>query len=333
MEYDPEHLRPTFRLKQGTPGRSYALDIAARIGLPEDLLARARTLAGGGSVGLEEVITSLEAREVALREETERLAAARLSLAESEADQRAAEAALVRRERELGRHSRAAIDESVREARESLRAIVRDAQQAGTARAAEAGRAALAEVAEEARRRFPVDEPATNAPAALAVGMRVHVPSMDAQGVVVKLPDSRGRVKVTVGAITLDVDADSLGIGTAPPRPKTPAWMTPAKGSARAPAASPASTADSDALTMTFPTASTTLDLRGERVDEAVGKVEAFLDRAALDGRSPVFVIHGHGTGALRKAVREYLGRSHYVRKFQPGGKGQGGDGVTVVEI
>ena len=84
---------------------------------------------------------------------------------------------------------------------------------------------------------------------------------------------------------------------------------------------------------MAFQNAGNTLDLRGHRVDEALAKMEAFLDRAALDGRSPVFIIHGHGTGALRAAVREQLARSVYVRRSQPGGKGQGGDGVTVIEL
>ncbi|HXI55600.1 MAG TPA: Smr/MutS family protein, partial [Polyangia bacterium] len=339
MEYDPEHLRPTFRLKTGTPGRSYALDIAQRMGLPDELLARARALAGDASVGLEEVIANLEAREAALRDETAQLTEAREALAASEAEQRQAAEALQRREKELARHSRAAIEESVREARESLRAIVRDAQQAGTARAAEEARLTLTQAAQTALQKFPADEPSVAAPPPLAVGARVHVPAMDADGIVVKLPDARGRVKVTVGAITLDVEAASLGAGGTRPIDKRVAGSAgrlSAPRSSPAPTSSPASSSppsDLDALALSFPTAATTLDLRGERVDEAVARMESFLDRAALDGRSPVFVIHGHGTGALRKAVREHLSRSHYVRRFQPGGKGQGGDGVTVIDL
>src|SRR5258708_23600429 len=87
MEYDAQHLRPTFRLKQGTPGRSYALDIAARMGLPDDVLARARALAGETSVGLEDAIANLEAREAALRDETARRAEAGAALAQSQARQ------------------------------------------------------------------------------------------------------------------------------------------------------------------------------------------------------------------------------------------------------
>ena len=73
--------------------------------------------------------------------------------------------------------------------------------------------------------------------------------------------------------------------------------------------------------------------MRGQRADEALRQVEAFLDRRALDGADSIFVIHGHGTGALRKAVREYLANSRYVARFRPGGPGEGGDGVSVVSV
>jgi dsDNA-specific endonuclease/ATPase MutS2 len=80
-------------------------------------------------------------------------------------------------------------------------------------------------------------------------------------------------------------------------------------------------------------TASNTLDVRGQRADEALTELEAFLDRTALEGADTVFVIHGHGTGALRKAVREFLATSPYVERFRPGGAGEGGDGVSVVSL
>jgi DNA mismatch repair protein MutS2 len=86
-------------------------------------------------------------------------------------------------------------------------------------------------------------------------------------------------------------------------------------------------------LAVTRPSADNTLDLRGHRAGDAADEVTSYLDRAALEGRSPVFVIHGHGTGALRKVVRELVKHSPYVRRWAPGGKGQGGDGVTVIEL
>ena len=324
MEYDVTSLRPTFRLVLGAPGRSYALDIATRMSLPPALVDRARTLAGAASVGLEATIAGLAAREGEVATEARRLSEARAALTAAEESQRAAATALERRERELGRHSREAIEESVREARESLRAIVRDAQRAGTARAAEEARGALAGVAAAALARLPPPALAARPepPPSLAAGARVFVPSMGVQGVVARAADARGRVKVTVGALTVDVDAAELGEGA-----------TAAKARPAAAPAGPVRGGGPDELAIVIQNASNTLDLRGQRADEALRAVEAFLDRAALGGTSPVILVHGHGTGALRKEVRAYLAGSPYVARWLPGEPRQGGDGVSVVEL
>jgi DNA mismatch repair protein MutS2 len=366
MEYDAAGLAPTFRVRVGVPGRSYALDIATRMGLPPGVLARARALAGAGTVALEEVIATLEAREAALGRETDRLAAARAELEASTEDQRAAREALERRERELGRHARAAIELAVREAREAIRAIVRQAQEAGSARAAEAARLALAETAGAALRQLPVGASTPDgggvgvvAAARLRVGDEVRVPALGAKGQVVKPPDDRGRLKVTVGKVTVDLHVSELGPDAAGPRGSeappgsvrggaTDPSVTRrrpdirrAEARAAALAGSPAvpsgdgggAGASGDAMAWAIQNATNTLDLRGRRADDVLDAVDTYLDRAALEDRSPVFIVHGHGTGALKKIVRAHLAASSYVRRWAPGGKGQGGDGVTIVEI
>ena len=78
---------------------------------------------------------------------------------------------------------------------------------------------------------------------------------------------------------------------------------------------------------------SQTLDLRGYRVEEALDEIEAYLDKASLVNLSPVYIIHGHGTGALKQVIRDYLMHSPYVAKFRPGENAEGGDGVSVVDI
>jgi DNA mismatch repair protein MutS2 len=375
MEYDAAGLTPTFRVRIGVPGRSYALDIAARMGLPAAVLERARALAGTTTVALEEVIATLEAREAALGRETERLAEARALLEASTEDQRTAREALDRRERELGRHARAAVELAVREAREAIRAIVRQAQEAGSARAAEAARHALASTAEAALRQLP--SPAVReggaaggalaSPDALKVGARVRVPALGgAGGTVVKPPDERGRLKVAVGKVTVDLHVSELGdaepggprgaatgLGAAqqvasptamggtggagvaamrrrPDIRRAEARAAALAGDLPAPAAEAAS---SDAIAWAIQNDRNTLDLRGRRADDVIDAVDTYLDRAALEDRSPVFIVHGHGTGALKKIVRAHLAASSYVRRWAPGAKGQGGDGVTVVEV
>ncbi len=166
MEYDLQKLRPTFRLKDGVPGRSYAFDIAARIGLPTAVLDRARALMDAGNLGLEETLRNLQEREQSLERSNQALETARRELeqakqelaAQTDASQAAA-AALTRRERELAVRSREAIDAAVREAREAIAEIVREAKRTRTAQAVEAARAALERKAKETTAALPEAEP------------------------------------------------------------------------------------------------------------------------------------------------------------------------------
>jgi DNA mismatch repair protein MutS2 len=331
MEYDLERLRPTFRLAVGAPGRAYAFDIAARMGLPEALLERARTLAGGSSVGLESAIARLEAREAALGRDAERLAEAEASARATAEAQREAAEALTRREGDLGHRSREAVEAAIAEAREEIRGVVRRAQEGGTARAAEAGREELARVGAEALAKLPRPDarPAVERPA-LELGARVRVERLGASGVIAQLPDARGRAKVTVGKMTVEVGADELQPIAGPPRQAARVATAATKGS-QSPARDVRSS--DDALALVSQGSSPTADLRGQTGDEALAAVEAALDRAALSGQSHLVVVHGHGTGALRKRVRAYLDDSPYVARWAPGTSRQGGDGVSIVEL
>ncbi len=332
MEYDSERLAPTFRLKDGTPGRSYAFDIAARMGLPQGLLDRARELAGDATVGIEQVLATLQAREEALARETVRLEEARQELTDHADDQRAAIEALEKRERELARHSREAIEAAVREARDAIRAIVRQAQQAGSSSAAEEARRALSVTARAALDALPEEPIPDRPPIELSPGAWVFLPSMGANAVVARAPDARGRLKVNIGALGVEVDAAEVLPGRRG-EPLPSASRFPAGAPRREPVARQEQSQEEVTLALTSPSARNTLDLRGQRADEALDAIEPFLDSAALEGRSPVFVIHGHGTGTLKKVIREYLNRSPYVRRWTPGSKAQGGDGVSVIEL
>ena len=328
MAYDLEALRPTFRLASGAPGRSYAFDIAARMGLPEALLERARALAGASSVGLEAVIARLQVREGELVKQSERLTEAEAAAAAATEAQREAAAALTRRERELGLKAREAVETAIAETRAALGQIVRQAQEAGSARAAEAGRAELERVAADALARLPA--PAKPAPTAtpLAAGARVFVERLNADGVVIEPADKRGHLKVAVGAMTIEVSVEEVG----------PA-KTSAREAARARGARPAASPSRDAappgddLALIAATPRRTLDVRGQNGDEAVAAMDAYMDRAALAGETHVVVVHGHGTGALRKRVRAHLDASPYVARWAPGTPRQGGDGASIIEL
>ena len=285
--------------------------------------ARARALAGAATVGLEEVIAKLESREQSLAAEADLLAKARVEIEATAGDQRAAAEKLRAREKELALESRRAIEEAVSEAREAIRAIVRQAQEAGSARAAEQARRAIDATARAATAELPPEPPPPGEPIANpTVGMLVFVPSLKSDGTIVKI--AKWHVKVAIGALNFDVKPAELRGAKRPP--------STVKTSRRESNAAPLVGAG-DSTQYAIPSQTNTLDLRGLRADEAVTEVELYLDKASLEGKTPIFVLHGHGTGALKKVIREYLARSPYVRRWRAGEKGQGGDGVSVVDL
>jgi DNA mismatch repair protein MutS2 len=162
--------------------------------------------------------------------------------------------------------------------------------------------------------------------AQLEIGARVRVESLGADGVVAQPPDARGRAKVTVGKMTIEIGADELRPLAATPR-------RAARAATAATAGTRGSGGGEDALALVSKLGSPTVDLRGQTGDDALAQVEAALDRAALAGQSHLVVVHGHGTGALRKRVRAYLDESAYVARWAAGSSRQGGDGVSVVEL
>jgi DNA mismatch repair protein MutS2 len=129
--------------------------------------------------------------------------------------------------------------------------------------------------------------------------------------------------------MTFEVTADELG------PPKTTAREAARSQGAKAPrggqGAAPA--AQGDDLALVAATPKRTVDVRGQNGDDALAAIDAYLDRAALSGETYVVVVHGHGTGALRKRVRTHLDSSPYVARWAPGTPRQGGDGASIVEL
>lgn len=286
MEYDLAALSPTFRLKDGLPGRSYALDIAARMGMPDGVLDRARELLGGSTLGLEEVLRGLEERAQTLARAEAALDDARLELERRAGEEHAAARKLVARERELALGARDEVEKAVRQAREAIAEVVAEARKARSVREISAASDKLDKTARAVQSGLPAHDPLT----------------LDVS-----------KLKEALAARALGVKSGPQGLAKVT-RPQAVVAADPIP-------------------VMVLQSRANTCDLRGMRVDEALAKVEAYLDQSVLDGADAVFIIHGHGTGVLRKVVREYLATSHYVERFRAGGAGEGGDGVSVVTV
>jgi DNA mismatch repair protein MutS2 len=325
-------MTPTFRLALDVPGRSSALAVARRFGMPGTVIERAERFLSREDVTFESVVERLN----------DERAAFDLARQAAETREREAEAARVRfeaaiaeaRERDKKTVSREAeaLLASVRRAREELRAAQAKlrAKKPSEQEIHDAGRA-LERVAAEVAIGGELEHlvlPAGRAEAPrervraadLKKGARVWVTKLRAEAEVIEV--SGANVRVAAGPLKLSVSIDELRV------PSEPARDAPAPRGAQAPRREPPR---QESLETAFATSDNTCDLRGLRADDALSLATTFLDRSLNAGRKVAFLVHGHGTGALREVIRKDLKESPYVSYFRPGTQEEGGDGVTVV--
>ena len=331
--FDLETMTPTFALAVGVPGSSSALAVARQYGLPSTVLERAQRFLSREDQSFESVVKRLHDERAALElarhaaEEREReAAAARARLEQEIALAKSREKQLLSREGEelLARLRRAKDDLRAAQAklrskkpedadvREAARALTRVAQDVAVGGALEP--ATLANGGERAER-----EPVRGAD--LKKGAKVYVPKLRAEAEVVEV-SADGNVRVAAGPLKLVVAASELLAAAAPAEAPPPKRVEGRKTRGDAPA---------PPLETAFQTSDNSVDLRGLRADDAVALAITFLDRSLNAGRRVAFLVHGHGTGALRESIRRELKDSRYVAHFRPGNSDEGGDGVTVV--
>jgi DNA mismatch repair protein MutS2 len=321
--FDMDRLEPTFELRLGSPGSSGGLRVARRMGMPESVVARAEAILGEGRRSVEEILAELDEVRGNLAKER---AAAQQALVLSEQRIREAEQARQAADERRKRLHEEGYDEALtalRDARDEVDALRKGLKRRKVVDAGEA-RADLQKLSDTIAQHVPA-KPAPPGTAAtvdqLEVGTRVFVPSFGGEGVVGAAPE-RGKVLVQIGALKTTVEVADLRLLT----PRGPS--SKAKPSAAVTQTRAAPPVDDKAYART---ADATADLRGGRVEEALAELDRYIDRSLRESREVIFVIHGHGTGALRRAVREQLGTHPGVLRFRPGESGEGGDGITVV--
>ncbi|MDT8898622.1 endonuclease MutS2 [Thermanaerothrix sp. 4228-RoL] len=325
VEFDLQTLQPTYHLTIGLPGRSNALAIAERLGLPPSIVAAAREMLNPADLRAEDLLEEIHrqrdlaqraraeaeqarAEAEALRQELarqlerieeERQAILRQAAEHAEAELAALRAEIERLRRELAR------------ARLPLEAIKRVAETVE----------ALGEQAEKAL--SPAVAP-TTPPERPELGERVRIRSLGLEGTVVAQGDED--VEVQLGNLRLRTglhDIQRAGVTETPPSPPP---ATPRRRKTAPASATPSPT-------LIAPSPGLELDLRGQRADDALTALERHLEAAYLAGLPFVRIIHGKGTGRLRQAIREALGQNPYVATWERGLEGEGGDGVTIARL
>lgn len=328
-EFDISTLKPTYKLIIGTPGKSNAFAISSKLGLDDEIVERAKGFVGSDERNFETVIEKLEESRI----EMERLRAeARVLRDEYDAAKRDGERELKRRldsaEREL-EQARAKAVAIVQSAKASSDYILEEMDKLRKKRDSER----LGDELEDTRRRVraylrenedkfnPVDERVDKAyvlPRPLKKGDEVYIVNIDKTGVVVDAPDKNGNLTVQAGIIKTKTNLKNLKLV------EKGASFTDKKGK---------KIGVSDYKAHVSRDCKDEIDLRGMMGDEGWMAVDKYLDEVLLTGYHTVRIIHGKGTGALKKAIWEHLRKDSRVASFRIGQYGEGDGGVTVVEI
>jgi DNA mismatch repair protein MutS2 len=315
LQFDADQMAPTYRFLKGRPGRSYGLTIARRLGFPAEVIDRAETYREDDGARMEETLARLEhlereAEKLVHQLDLEHAQSARLKKGmegrermlrnfERDADDRAQKGARI-----LLLEARAEVEAAILELRTSFE------QGADLEESTRQARRRVEQAADRYRKTRS-EARGSGRPVDIEVGDRVRIQATGALGAVIELRS--GRAVVEAGAVRLEVTVSELEVVDAPPpQPEVRAggWSAPSRGQARL-----------------------EVDLRGLRVDEMEIELSRALDDAILEDLAELRIIHGKGTGALRKRVTEMLDDDARVAVHRMGDPREGGSGVTVASF
>jgi len=335
--FDPETFTPTYRLVYGTPGRSLALEIAAKLGLPRTVIEAAREHRSNREAQLAEHLAKVDDDLHALDHQKRLVSRERQLLEEESARMQQREAALADREQTFRKRVNEELELRLRDARSEIDRVVAELKQRSAALAADAARAAaqvaplstgetgtlradaraaLQTIAERVGQDFTsAVQTEPGAPEGVtrraAIGDRVMVGVLGLEGVVQAVHDGQAEVDVRGKRLRIAAaDLQVLGRAASTPAPVRVNVQVEPRASA-----------------------GTDLNVIGCTVDDAIARTEKFLDDSLLSEQRTVRVIHGHGTGQLRRALAEYLQTHPLVARISAAPPEQGGGGVTVVDL
>lgn len=324
-EFDVETLRPTYRLLIGIPGKSNAFAISSKLGLSDEIIHAAKEQISKEDESFEDVIADLEQSRVTIEKEQQ-------EIAEYKERIRTLQEQLQKKNEKIDQ----AKDKILRDANEKARAILQEAKDVADETIRyfnKAGASADIKELEKKRQKVrdkinekngklalgntqkkPADQKTVD-PKKLKKGDSVKIISMNLKGIVNTLPDARGNLFVQCGIMRMQTNVNDL----VPVKEETitaPALQRTNTGKLK--------------MSKSF-SVSSEINLLGCTVDEAIAKLDKYLDDAYLAHLPSVRVVHGKGTGALRNAVQSHLKRLKYVKEYRLGEYGEGDAGVTIV--
>lgn len=323
-EFDVKTLKPTYRLLIGVPGKSNAFAISQRLGLPDFIINDAKNLLSKEDIKFEDVITELEINKKSLMIEKERASSYREEAERLKQDIENIKQKTREQKEKILLKANEEAKNIVAKAKIDADNIVKEIQKMAKEKANQndinSQRQKLKDKINKLDNKidkFSKKGQEHIMPENLKKGDRVFVHSLNQSGVVTAPPNAKGEVMVMAGIINLKTTLKDLSIDTNYVEPKKE--IIKSKKS---------SFKNNKAMNISYE-----IDVRGLYVDEAVDKVDKFIDDAFLAGMDTISIIHGKGTGALRNGIHEYLRRHKRVKKYRLGEFGEGDAGVTIVEL
>ena len=325
-EFDVETLRPTYRLLIGVPGKSNAFAISGKLGLPDFIIDEARKQISQEAESFEDVISQLEESRVTLEREQEEISRYKEEIARLKKDLEARQEKLDSRKEKILQDANEQAHAILREAKEYADKTMKDFHRFGkeniSVKEMEQERQRLREKMNKVEKKMTIKKKAAPAktlkPSDLHLGDGVKVLSMNLKGTVSTLPDSRGYLFVQMGIMRSKVHISDLAILQDDPVITAPNLQRTQTGKIKMSKSA---------------SVGVEINLLGKTVDEAVAELDKYLDDAYLAHLPSVRIVHGKGTGALRKGVHQYLRRQKHVKSFRLGEFGEGDAGVTIVEF
>lgn len=335
MEFDPRSLSPTFRLLIGVPGQSNALTVARQLGMAPEIIENARSHIRKEHLNLEEVVTGLveekhryaedhrKMKELEaklyfllgeLQEEKDKLASQRKGIL-ARARQEAREMIRSAQRKTEGIFKRLKRVEHRQQPREETLKMIRETRQKL--------RVLCEEHSEEAYREEGSGRPLS--PKELKVGQPVYIRSLRSQGKIIRVPSGQ-EVQVQAGLLKVNTTPDDLEKPKRGPEDEEEGGRGSQKGKEKM-------SRQNLALLWEKSAVNRSIDLRGLTLEEAVLRVEKHLDDSILANLNEIEIIHGKGTGKLRRGLHHYLAEKEEVVNYRLGGEGEGGSGVTIVQL
>ena len=316
VEFDIENLKPTYRLLIGIPGKSNAFAISRKLGLSEDIISRASSMIDKDSVNLEDLLKSIYDNKSQVEDEKAKISASLKEIEELKKSLKHQNSDVLNKEKELIANAKLEAKQILIDAKETANSIIKDINSASSASQANKLRNKLNETISSIKTdssSIEVSHPISKEQ--IKPGLTVFVTNLNSNGVILSNVSKNNTVQIQVGAMKMNVDIKFLQEEKSSSKQKNLSYVTTNKSISKSQSVSPE------------------LNILGLTVDEAIPIIDKYLDDCFIAKLSPIRIVHGKGTGALRNGVHKFLKSNKLVDSFRLGTFGEGEMGVTIVTL